>query len=74
MKGRNLPKINDQSVTARVNITLRGEPAQILRELKRRGVVRSNTAAVVQGLFLLWDKITQRDLARARVNAIREES
>lgn len=73
MEGEYLPKISDQSATARVNITLRGEPAQILLELKRRGVVRSNTAAVVQGLFLLWDKITERDLARARVNAIREE-
>ena len=46
--------------TARVNVTLRGEPARILHQLKQLGVIRSSTDAVNQGLLLLWSRIKKQ--------------
>ena len=46
--------------TARINVTLRGEPARILHQLKQLGVIRSSTDAVNQGLLLLWTQIKKQ--------------
>jgi len=46
--------------TARINVTLRGEPARILHQLKQLGVIRSSTDAVNQGLLLLWTRIKKQ--------------
>ena len=45
---------------ARINVTLRGEPARILHQLKQLGVIRSSTDAVNQGLLLLWSRIKKQ--------------
>jgi hypothetical protein len=50
---------------------LRGEPARIVRELKGRGIVKSVREAVVQGLLLLYERTTERDLRRAQARASR---
>jgi len=38
-------------VKARINTKVKGEPARIFIELKQRGLVRSNTDAVIQGIL-----------------------
>jgi len=45
----------------RINIKLEGEPAKILLELKKRGLVLSNRDAVVEGILALHEKVLQRD-------------
>jgi hypothetical protein len=59
-------------VKARINTHLKGEPARVLLELKKRGLVLSNRDAVVQGILALHEKVLQRDLAQARLNRIRD--
>jgi hypothetical protein len=59
-------------VKARINTQVEGEPARILLELKQRGLVVSNTDAVIQGILALHEKVLQRDLALARLNLIKE--
>jgi hypothetical protein len=51
----------------RINTAIKGEPAEILIELKKRGIVTSNSDAVIQGLLALYEKVVQRDLAIARL-------
>lgn len=55
----------------RINTSIKGEPAEILLELKRRGIATSNTDAIIQGLLALHEKVVQRDLARARLKSLR---
>ena len=50
---------------------LRGDPALIVLELKERGIVGSVREAVVQGLFVFYEKILERDLRRAQVASAR---
>jgi hypothetical protein len=59
-------------VKARINTQVEGEPARILLELKKRGLVVSNTDAVIQGILALHEKVLQRDLALARLNSVKE--
>jgi hypothetical protein len=59
-------------VRVRINTQVEGEPARILMELKQRGIVVSNTDAVIQGILALHEKVLQRDLALARLNLIKE--
>ena len=47
-----------------VKCVLTGEPARIVLELKRRGVVCSVKEAVVQGLLVYYDVVLERDLRR----------
>ena len=49
-----------------VKCELEGKPARIVRELKRRGMVKSVREAVVQGLLTYWDQVMVRDLREAR--------
>ena len=56
----------------RINTTVVAEPAKILLELKSRGLVTSNTDAVIQALYALHEKILDRDLRLARLKALRE--
>jgi len=57
--------------TARVHIrcAINGEPARVLLELRRRGIIRSNADAVCQGLLTLWEKIVRRELEEAQLKA-----
>jgi hypothetical protein len=59
-------------VKVRINTQVEGEPARILMELKQRGLVVSNTDAVIQGILALHERVLQRDLALARLNLIKE--
>lgn len=69
--------VRDQTVEreaiARLNCKIKGESAKILYELKRRGIVSSNSDAVIQGLFALHEKVIQRDLAIARLQRPAED-
>ena len=58
------------SVIVRLNTAIRGEPAQIVLDLKRRGIVRSNTEAFVQGVYALQKIIVERDLALAKLRTL----
>jgi len=52
-----------------VRCYIKGEPAQLLRELKERGVVSSVREAVVHGILALYEKTIERDLKRAQTGA-----
>lgn len=47
-----------------VRCVINGEPARIIRELKRRGTVASVKEAVVQGICDYYDDLLRRDLRR----------
>ncbi|MBL7167274.1 hypothetical protein ISS40_01245 [Candidatus Bathyarchaeota archaeon] len=49
-----------------VKCELEGKPARIVKELKRRGIVKSVREAVVQGLLTYWDQVMVRDLREAQ--------
>ena len=63
MKTRRDPKV-------RINTLITGEPAEILLELKQRGIVTSHSDAVIQGILAFHEKVVQRDLARARLKSL----
>ena len=54
---------------ARINCEIRGKPAEIFNELKRRGLITSARDAVVQGLACLYEKVLERDLREAQLKA-----
>lgn len=56
----------------RINTEIEGEPAKILLELKKRGLVSDNTA-VNQGLLVLYDRTLRRDLARLQLQRLEED-
>jgi len=60
----------EKDSSIRVNITLRGEPAQWLLEWKRRGLVKSNRDAVVQAFRAMHDGIIKKDLDEARLKTL----
>jgi hypothetical protein len=63
-------KLGRPAPTCRLNTSIRGEPARIVEELKRRGIVRSNTDAFVQGVYALYKNVVERDLALARLRTL----
>jgi len=56
----------------RINGTLRDEPARVLRELKRRGLCRSNMDGISQGLLTLYEKTLNRDAQASRLETLKE--
>lgn len=56
----------------RINITLRGEPAQWLRGWKRRGLVTSCSDAVIQAFRLFEERVIERDLRKAELDRLQE--
>lgn len=62
---------SDRSSVAVVHIRckIEGDPAECFLELKRRGFISSAREAVVQGIICLHEKILERDLQIARVEA-----
>jgi len=62
----------DEKQKVRINCEIRGEPARIYLDLKRRGLIISARDAVVQGLTHLYEEILQRDLQEAKVKASRK--
>ena len=49
-----------------VRFELEGKPADIVRELKKRGIVKSVREAMVQGLLTYYDQLMMRDLREAQ--------
>lgn len=56
---------NDAEIV-HVKCDLEGKPAEIVKELKKRGIVKSVREAVVQGLLTYWDQVMARDLREAQ--------
>lgn len=56
----------------RINTKISGQPAEILLELKRRGLVTSNTDAIIQALMALYENVVDRDLRAAQLRTLRE--
>ncbi|MCW4048745.1 MAG: hypothetical protein NWE89_03310 [Candidatus Bathyarchaeota archaeon] len=54
-----------------VRCIIKGEPAQIIQELKRRGTVTSVKEAIVLGLYAYYDTILQLDLKRLEIEKSR---
>jgi hypothetical protein len=63
--------MSKENKKVRINTSIKGEPAEILLELKKRGIAVSNTDAIIQGLLALHEKVVQRDLATARLKSLR---
>jgi len=59
----------EKSARVHIRCMINGEPARVLLELRRRGIIRSNTDAVCQGLLTLWEKIVRRELEEAQLKA-----
>ena len=59
-------------ISIRINCSVDGEAAKILLNLKKRGIVKSNREAVVQGLISLQEKVLERDLRLARLKTLKE--
>ena len=51
-----------------VKCELEGKPAEVYRELKRRGIVKSIREAVSHGLLALYDQQMMRDLRAAQAH------
>lgn len=58
------------AIKVRCNCTLTGKPAEVLLQLKQKGLVSSVRDAVVQGLMALNDIIIARELNEARLKTI----
>jgi len=67
---RKQEKCDEEKV--RINCEIRGKPAEIFIDLKRRGFIISARDAVVQGLACLYEKILERDLQEAQLRASRK--
>lgn len=70
-KGNNtLDKRKKLRQKIRLSMTLFGETAKILAELRARGVIRSYSDGVCQGIRLLYEKILEQDLRSARLKVL----
>jgi hypothetical protein len=58
----------------RVNLTLKGEPAAFLNELKNRGLAVSNHDAIVQALITLRQRTLEQKLKTAQLKKLEEEA
>ena len=54
-----------------ISFVLEGEPARIIRDVKKRGTAKSNRDVVVQALVALNDRMLERELRGAQVRAQR---
>jgi hypothetical protein len=59
----------DRSHSVHIRCVVDGEPARILLELKKRGLVRSHVDGICQGLLALWREVLKRELEEAKVLA-----
>ena len=61
-----------ESLKVRINCTIRGEPAAVLLELKKRGIFSSNREAIVRGLEVFYQQLLEGDLKKARLAALQK--
>ena len=52
-----------------VNFVISGEPAEVFRQLKERGIVHSTRDAFTQGIMCLQERIVRSDLKKAQLEA-----
>lgn len=52
-----------------VNFVISGEPAEVFLQLKERRIVHSTRDAFTQGIMCLQEKVMERDLKRAQLDA-----
>jgi hypothetical protein len=52
---------------------LRNETARMILELRSRGIIRSYSDGVSQGIQLFYEKILEQDLRSARLKALQKE-
>ncbi len=57
--------------TLRINMSVKGELADFAHELRVRGYVRNVPDLICMALRSLQDQVTQRELAKARLDAIK---
>jgi Arc/MetJ-type ribon-helix-helix transcriptional regulator len=67
-----LKKSKERVKTVRINTTITGIYADIILELKKRGIASNNTDAIRQALMALKEKIVENDLAIARLKQLQE--
>ena len=67
----NYKSMKDDKIHVRINTSIKGEPARILLSLKQRGVIVSNTDAVIQGLLALHERVLKRDLEVAQLRTLK---
>lgn len=73
-KGINMNEKNDSArSTARVNCTIKGNAAEMLIELKKRGIIQNNREAVVQGLLALQERVTKSDIEKNKLRNVPEQ-
>jgi len=60
-------KLEERRPSIRINTEVKGEPAAWLLDWKRRGLVLSNTDAIVQAFRVLHEKIVESDLKTNRL-------
>ena len=68
---RSSAKTNNNEAKARINTVIVGEPAVWLDEWKRRGIVISNTDAVIQAFRAFNEKVTEQDLKVVQLRNLR---
>lgn len=69
-----LPNAEQEKRSAiRINTSLRGEPAEWLLEWKTRGLVTSNTDALLQAFRAFHEKITEQDLRQAQLRTLSKD-
>jgi hypothetical protein len=61
----------NQRPKVRINIVVTGEPATWIIEWKKRGLVTSNSDAVIQALRVLYEKISEIDLRTVQLRNYR---
>lgn len=63
---------NGKILKTRINTSVKGDPAKWLHEWKRRGLVTSNTDAIIQAFRAFNEKITEQDLKSAQLENIKQ--
>jgi Arc/MetJ-type ribon-helix-helix transcriptional regulator len=64
-------KDSRDSHSLRINISVRGPLADFAHELRKSGYVRNVPDLVSQALRALQDQVTERELAKARLDSIK---
>jgi hypothetical protein len=67
-------KNNSARSTARINCQIKGNAAETLIELKKRGIIQNNREAVVQGLFALEQKVMKSDLEKSKLKTLAQQN
>lgn len=62
---------DDAGPKVRINTVITGEPAMLLEDWKRRGIINNYTDAVVQGIRAFDARVTEQDLKRFQLKRLK---